>query len=689
MRLRDGEHQFAHSLRRQRIGGDSSGFCIDRTAGLQRSRKSGGGLRFHAHDLDSGAIPGGNAADETPAPHRYEQGVEFRILILEFQADGSLAEQRFHLIVGMDHECPGLRCPLFASCQCVGITFAGNYQVRTVATDSLQLGRGRDLRNEDSRRTFQLHGGKGDRGAVISARRGNDAGRRNLPHQHVGKGAPSLEGTGMLHQLQLVDQANAVQSKVRALDFNHRGLPNMRTDQFVSAGNTLAVNLGLRHGSYDNAGSGVGCRGCPGVKFYPGPADKIGVTTPGVAKTVPAPSARFVARQPILTQDEKVFGYELLFRDGVESYFCSNDPEAASRSTLDTSLLMGLDVLCDGRRAFINCTRDMLLKDYITLLPSSQAVVEILESVEPDDLVMAACQRLKEAGYMIALDDFVVDDPRDSLTDFADILKVDVRTTTAEQRAAMVKRYGPWRCRMLAEKVETREEFLAAKKAGFLYFQGYFFRRPETMRAHNISGNQLNYVRMLQVVSKPELEPREIENAIKGEASLCYRLLRYMNSAAFGFANEIHSVRHALSILGEREVRRWVRLVVTLSAGQNKSSELVLSALVRARFCELLSPKIQHGDSDLFLLGLFSMMDSILEISMAEVLENVPIDQETKGVLLGGGSRLRPLYQLMLAQESGDWQRAVELGTSLDLRESDVAEIYWQAMQWARQVSGG
>ena len=156
------------------------------------------------------------------------------------------------------------------------------------------------------------------------------------------------------------------------------------------------------------------------------------------------------------------------------------------------------------------------------------------------------------------------------------------------------------------------------------------------MRAHEISGNRLNYVRMLQVVSKPELEPREIENAIKGEASLCYRLLRYMNSAAFGFANEIHSVRHALSILGEREVRRWVRLVVTLSAGQNKSSELVLSALVRARFCELLSPKIKHGDSDLFLLGLLSLMDSILEIPMADVLDSVPIDQETKAVLLGG-----------------------------------------------------
>jgi c-di-GMP-related signal transduction protein len=197
-----------------------------------------------------------------------------------------------------------------------------------------------------------------------------------------------------------------------------------------------------------------------------------GATNPGVNKTVPPPSARFVARQAILTKDEKVFGYELLFRDGVESYFCPADPEAASRSTLDSSLLMGLDVLCDGRRAFINCTRDMLLKDYVTLLPSGQTVVEILESVEPDELVIAACHRLKEAGYMIALDDFAMNDPRQALTDIADILKVDVRTTSPEERATMIKRYGPWRCRMLAEKVETREEFVAAQKAGFLYFSG-------------------------------------------------------------------------------------------------------------------------------------------------------------------------------------------------------------------------
>jgi EAL and modified HD-GYP domain-containing signal transduction protein len=409
----------------------------------------------------------------------------------------------------------------------------------------------------------------------------------------------------------------------------------------------------------------------------------------GEGKPKPGPGTQFVARQPILTADEKVFGYELLFRDGIEDFFRSPDSDAASRSTLNTSMLLGLDVLCDGRRAFVNCTRDILLKDYVTLLPAGQTVVEILETVPADDLVVAACRRLKEAGYMIALDDFAVNDRREALTDLADIIKVDLQATSAADASAMVQRYGPWRCRLLAEKVETREEFLASKKAGFLYFQGYFFRRPEILTAHEIPANRLNYLRMLTAVSQPELDVRAIENLVKGEASLCYRLLRYLNSAAFGFASEIHSVRHALSILGEREVRRWIRLVASLGAGQDKASDLVLSALVRARFCELLSPKIQRGESDLFLMGMLSLMDTILEIPMRQVLDNVPIDQECKAVLLGVTSRLRPFYQLMLAQESGEWTAVKALTTELQLNESDVSEAYWQAMQWARQVSSG
>ena len=399
------------------------------------------------------------------------------------------------------------------------------------------------------------------------------------------------------------------------------------------------------------------------------------------------PHTCFVARQPIFTANERVFGYELLFRDGVEDRFHPLDPEAASRSMLDSSMLMGLDMLCDGKRGFINCTREILLKDYITLLPSTQTVVEIIDSVPADDLVIAACQRLKEAGYLIALDNFTMNDPREPLTIFADIIKVDVRRTPPEECAALVKLYGPWKSRMLAEKVETAEKLAAAKKAGFLYFQGYFFSKPEILEARKIPANRAGYLRMLQITQESDLDSQELENIIKGEASICYRLLRYLNSDAFGFATEIHSVKQALAMMGEREVRRWIRLVTTLAPEQHQSTDLVFSALARARVCELLSPKLSLGESDLFLLGLLSRMDAILETPMARVLENIPIDQELKAALLGGAGRLRTPYQLMLAVEAKDSKRVRELATALSLSESDVATAYKEAEDWARKVT--
>ena len=398
---------------------------------------------------------------------------------------------------------------------------------------------------------------------------------------------------------------------------------------------------------------------------------------------------RFVARQPILTREQKVFGYELLFRDGVENVFRSSDPEAAARSTLDSTLLMGFDVLCDGHKAFINCTRDLLLKDGITLLPAEQTVVEILEQIEPDDLVVAACLRLKSGGYTIALDDFVANDPREPLAPLVDILKVDFERTNRTEQIALVKQYAPSGSRMLAEKVETQDQFAAAQEMGYVYFQGYFFRRPEVLRAREIPTNQMNYLRLLAAVSKDEMDLREVEQIIKTEASILYRLLRYLNSPIFGMRNEIHSIRHGLAILGEREIRRWIRLVTLVSAGEQKSSDLVLSALVRARFCELVASKIPRTQSDLFLVGMVSMMDAILEIPMEEILDKIALDKDTKSVLSGTGGRLQPVYELMLAQEAGKWQAAKESAERLHITESETGEMWWQAMQWGRQVSTG
>jgi c-di-GMP-related signal transduction protein len=406
------------------------------------------------------------------------------------------------------------------------------------------------------------------------------------------------------------------------------------------------------------------------------------------ARAEEARPLRHVARQPIFDRDEIVFGYELLFRDGLENAF-SGDSDEASRATLDRSLLMGLDILCDGRRAFVNCTRDTLLKGLVTLLPSTITVVEILESVPGDPDVVGACRKLKDAGYLIALDDYVANDPREPLAEIADIIKVEMKLTTEEQRKELFKRHSLRHCRMLAEKIETHAEFIQARDQGFVYFQGYFFRRPEMVNTRDMPANRLNYLRMLQEVSQPDLDMTRLERLIKAEASICYRLLRYLNSPIFGFKTEIHSVKHALSILGDRDTRRWVRLVAAVSAGQEQPSDLLLAALVRGRFGELLAPLVPHGESDLFLLGLLSLIDAMLEMPMEEVLSRIPLDHETKAVLLGQASILRPVYQLMLAHESGEWDEAKKLNDNLHLTSEEVAGFYWQAQRWAREVSAG
>ncbi|MGA9938617.1 MAG: HDOD domain-containing protein [Candidatus Acidiferrales bacterium] len=401
----------------------------------------------------------------------------------------------------------------------------------------------------------------------------------------------------------------------------------------------------------------------------------------------PPSASRFVARQPVLKADEKVFGYELLFRDGVENQFNGVDSESASRSVLDSSLLMGLDLLCDGRHAFINCTREVLLNGYMTLLPPRQAIVEVLETIAVDESVVAACRSLKNSGYLIALDDFTDDDPRAALTPLADIIKVDFRLTAPRHLAGIVERYGR-RSQMLAEKVETQKEFRAAKKLGFVYFQGYFFCKPEMLPSSHLEPSRLNHLRMLEAASRAELNSREIEDLVKSEPSICYRLLRYLNSSLFGLSGEVHSVRHALMLLGERETRRWLHLVATLAAGQNKTSALILAALVRARFCELLGIKSGQRDSDLFLMGLLSLMDAILDMSMAEIMKSVSLDPECKAALLSNAGPSGMVYQLVVAQEAGDWPRVAELAGKLHISQSEVSDEHWRAMQWARQMTG-
>jgi c-di-GMP-related signal transduction protein len=395
---------------------------------------------------------------------------------------------------------------------------------------------------------------------------------------------------------------------------------------------------------------------------------------------------RFVARQPIFDRQLRVIGYELLFRDGAQNSFCAPDVEAACCSTLDSSWLMGFDILCSGALAFINFTREALLRGYSTLLPPRSTVIEILETVAPDPSVMAVCRDLKSAGYLIAIDDFVPHDPREPLVEMADIIKLELPATPRKQWKQLVQSYEARGVRMLAEKVETHPEFLATQEAGFTYFQGYFFQKPVTLSTTEVPASKVHYLRMMEAASQSNLDWEVLEGLVKQEPSLCYRLLRYLNSPAFGFRNEIRSVRHALTILGEREIRKWVSVVATLALGKEKPGELVQTALLRGHFCELISRKLRQRKADYFLLGLVSLMDAILGLAMPEVLRRVSVDKEIRQALLREPSPLLAVYELVLAHEAADWTRCRVLAEQMKLEDALIAELYLDSISWARAV---
>src|SRR5271165_4277119 len=414
----------------------------------------------------------------------------------------------------------------------------------------------------------------------------------------------------------------------------------------------------------------------------------MGTSAQAPAVEKPSPC---IARQPILTADEKVVGYELFFREGPGQNRFTSDVESATSATIDALNMVGFDVLCDGRPAFINCTHQMLLSEYLTLLSPQDVVVEIQETVPACENVKQACERLKRDGYSIALDNFVLGDERISLVPYADFIKVDITKVPVKQSVPLIDLYATGQCQILAQKVETRQTFTAAKEIGYTRFQGYFFRRPESLRARHIPANQITYVRLLTAISKPEVDFAAIEDLVKCEPSLCFRLLRYLNSPLLGLSSPVQSVGHALILLGERESVRWLRMATTLVMGQDKSSDLVLASLVRARFCELIAPRVEHGKADLFLMGMLSLMDAILAVPIGLLIDELCLDPDIKAQLLCAKTdkktRLSPIYDLMVAREAGDWERVTHLGKQLKLSLSFVAETSNEAMRWGHQIT--
>jgi len=400
---------------------------------------------------------------------------------------------------------------------------------------------------------------------------------------------------------------------------------------------------------------------------------------------------KFIARQPILSCRRDVFAYELLFRSGIGNSFGGADLEHASASMFVTSFMIGLQKLTGGQRAFVNCPRDFLLRDYISLFPRELVVVELLENIAPDAEVVAACRRLKEGGYLLALDDFVDTPDWAPLIEIADFIKVDFRLTNQDEQRALAARYRGKSIRMLAEKVETPEEFAEALGMGYSLFQGYFFCRPEMLQRRAIPASKLAYLDVLRAATAAELDIAALALKIKQEPSLTYKLLRYLNSAGFGLRAEIYSIPHALSLLGERELRKWIAVVAVGVMADGKPDELMTVPLVRGRFCELLAPAVgmaAHAN-DLFLLGLLSVMDAILDQPLAAILSELSVRDDIKAALLARSGLYSDMLELAIAHERADWAAVSGLAARLGVKEDQIPGIYLSAVDWASALRRG
>ena len=396
-----------------------------------------------------------------------------------------------------------------------------------------------------------------------------------------------------------------------------------------------------------------------------------------------------VARQPILDEKGHVFGYELLYRATQTDTSCTADGDLASARVLtDAVLEVGLDTLTAGRPAFLNLTKPLITSQVATLLPHAAAVYELREDVEVDATVIEACRDLHDRGYRLALDDFVAGSPAEQLMPYVSFVKIDVQLTEMPLVLELPKRYKPHRVTMVAEKVETREVFDATRQAGYTLFQGYYFCRPVIQTGSTLPARHTTYLRLLSALNRPDLTVLELEALIKEDAALSLKVLRCVNSAALPLRREVRSIHDAVVMLGIGPIKQWASVWCLAGLNKGGSPELATLALLRARSCELAGGDLRAVDtSELFLVGLCSLLDSMMGRPMAEALEHLPLSPAAKSALLGDRNPMRTVLEAILAQEKGEWADADASAAAAGLSKTTLSRSYLGALRWARALS--
>ncbi len=395
----------------------------------------------------------------------------------------------------------------------------------------------------------------------------------------------------------------------------------------------------------------------------------------------------FLARQPVFTEDKKVFGYELLFRLGLENFFPDVDGDKAT-STLLSNIFFPFDYkeILGGKKGLINFTEKLLVQKAPLLLPKEHFIIEVLEEIEPEEELLASLQKLNDEGFNIALDDFVYHEKYEPMMALSKIIKFDLIATPLDSIEGILKEIRKkFSSKFLAEKVETYQEFELAKAMGFDLFQGYFFSKPEVLSTKGISSSQITKLRLVNEMGKEELNLESIESLIKKDVSISFKLLKFINSAYFSRPNPIDTIKDAINFLGTQELRKFINIVVISDIGEQKPNELVRVSIIRARMCEKCGElfKTKFSKEELFTLGLFSFIDAILDRRMEDIFQYVVFSEKMQRALCKKDKEFNSFLNLISSFEKGNWQTTFLSSISGRPEESKLAAFYLDSVKMA------
>lgn len=398
----------------------------------------------------------------------------------------------------------------------------------------------------------------------------------------------------------------------------------------------------------------------------------------------------FMARQPIFDKNNNVVAYELLFRNGCKNVYDNvNGDEATLNVIANLFYEFNFKIVTDNKKAFVNFTEELIKKEIATILPQKHIVIEMLESIEPTDEIISACKKLKENGFILALDDFSINTKCNKLVEMIDIIKVDFITTKGEERKKIFNLLEiNKRIKFLAEKVETIEEYNEAMDYGYTYFQGYYFSKPVILSTRSVSTSRNTALKILKLINDKDINFNDLEVLILKDPVLSYKLIKLINSSTYYIKHKVNSIKYALTFFGEREMIKWLHIVLLNDLKGNNPSELVKVSLERAKFCELICEMSGYKEKTFlaYMTGLFSIMDTILNCSMDTVMKDIYMCDEMKEALTGKENILNTILQLAISFGRGDWNEAEVNANKINIDINKIPDVYLKVLKWVDNV---